>query len=140
MFQRRYTKHTIFRVLVFFTLLGICSGVWAGGGRQKQDSLAGIYYGVIPAADCPGIAVVALFNDEGSYKITYQYIDRSVDVLVYTGKYTYDASAKMITLDSSDLPPYYKTGKHGLKQLDMEGKEIKGRHGGFYNLRKVKSP
>ena len=130
-------KNTILTVLVFFAFLGICSSAWAGGDREKQDNWTGIYIGVIPAADCPGIAVVAIFNDEGRYKITYQYIDREVDVLVYTGNYKYDEAAKMITLDGKDLPPYYKLGKRGLTQLDMDGKEIKGKLAGNYKLRKV---
>ena len=130
-------KKSISIPVLFLVLVGICSSVWAGGGKED---LSGIYIGVIPAADCPGIAVVAIFNAEGEYKITYQYIDRSVEILTYTGSYTYDGKTETITLNSKDLPPYYKVNKKSLTQLDMEGNRITGKLGDLYRLRKVKTP
>ena len=125
-------------VFAFFVLLLINSMVWAGGGGEKRDDLPGIYYGVIPAADCPGIAVVVILNTAGQYKITYQYIDRSTEVLTYTGTFSYDEKTKTITLDGKDSPSYYKAGKNSLTQLDMEGKEITGQLAEKYRLSKVK--
>ena len=127
-------------MIVFLALLGLCSSAWAGGGKEKQDGLAGIYFGIIPAADCPGIAVVAIFNAQGEYKITYQYIDRSTDVLTFTGSYTYDEKTEMITLSGNNLPPYYKVNKKSLTQLDMQGNKITGNLGDLYKLRKLKNP
>lgn len=124
-------------VIVFFVL---CSCVWASGGKEKQDDVTGIYIGVIPAADCPGIVVVAILNAEGKYKITYQYIDRGTEVLTFTGSYTWDGATKMITLDGGELPSYYKADKDSLTQLDMEGKKITGKLSDLYKLRKVKIP
>ena len=125
---------------ILFILLVICSNAWAGGNKEKQDNWAGIYIGVIPAADCPGIAVVAILNDEGKYKITYQYIDRDEAVLTFTGAFTWDEKAKTITLNSKALPPHYKVKGDTLIQLDMEGKEISGKLADNYVLRKVKFP
>jgi len=133
-------KKTVSTVIIFMVFLGICSGAWAGGGKEKQNDLAGMYIGIIPAADCPGIAVVAILNTEGKYYITYQYIERGVEVFPFTGTYTWDEKTKIITLDSGKLPRYYKAGKNSLTQLDMEGKEITGNLGDLYKLRKVRTP
>ena len=133
-------KKTISTVIIFVALLGICSVAWAGGGKEKQNDLAGMYMGIIPAADCPGIAVVVILNAEGKYKITYQYIDRGVEVFPYAGTFTWDEKTKIITLDSRDLPRYYKVDKNGLTQLDKDGNEIKGNLADLYKLRKVRTP
>ena len=130
-------KKTILSIIVVFAFLFVCTGVWAGGRKDKGMHPEGIYIGVIPAADCPGIAVVAILNTQGEYKITYQYIDRGVEVFTFTGIYKLDEASRMITLDGKNLPPYYKVGKHGLTQLDMEGNDIKGKLRDLYKLRKV---
>ena len=131
-------KKTILVLIALFVLLAIGSNIWAGG--RKQDNWAGMYYGVIPAADCPGIAVVVILNNEGKYKITYQYIDRDTEVLTFSGTYKWDEKARIITLDSNKLPPYYKVIGNKLLQLDMEGKEITGKLANNYMLRKVHFP
>ena len=133
-------KNIISKLIIIAALFGICSGAWAGGGKEKQNDLPGIYIGVIPAADCAGIAVVAILGAEGNYTITYQYIGKSAEVSTFTGTFTYDAAAKMITLDGKNLPPYYKVNKKGLTQLDKDGNEIKGNLADLYKLRKVRTP
>ena len=104
---------------------------------SSVDDPSGIYAGVIPAADCPGISVVAILNSNGTYKVTYQYIDRGDSLFTYTGAYKWDAASKMITLDARDLPSYYRPGKNSLTQLDLDGKEIKGKTAAMYILRKI---
>ena len=130
----------ISKVLIFCVLLGIGSGVWAGGRGDSQNvpRWAGIYTGVIPAADGPGISVVAILRADMSYKITYQYIDRGTELLVFTGTFEWDDRARTIALDSRALPPYYRVGRNSLTQLDMEGKRITGSLAKNYELRMVR--
>ena len=134
-------KNIIRSIIMFLVFCAICSGAWAGGSSENQNKSqwAGIYSGVIPAADCPGIVVVAILNANGQYRITYQYIDRGTEVFVYSGTFKYDEKAKTITLDSGDLPRFYKSGKNSLTQLDLEGNIIKGQFADNYVLRKVKT-
>jgi uncharacterized lipoprotein NlpE involved in copper resistance len=124
--------------LVCFLGISSCA---TGGAREKHDApfWAGMYYGVIPAADCPGIAVVAIFNTSGSYTITYQYIDRDVPVVTFSGNFTWDEKTKTITTDERHLPSY-KGRRDKLIQLDMEGKKITGKLARNYILRKVMFP
>jgi len=123
-------------IIISLVFLLVSSGLWAGGGSEK-NAYDGIYHGVIPAADCPGIAVVLILNTEGQYKLTYQYIDRGVELFTSSGTFTYDGKTKMITLNAGNLPSYYRMGKNKLTQLDMEGKEITGQFARNYILRKV---
>ena len=127
-------------VIVFLIPLLICSNACVGGGMEKQDDLTGIYIGLIPDASCLGIVVVAILNAEGDYGITYQYINNSTEIFIFTGTYIWDRASKMITLDSKELPPYYRVDDQGLTQLDLKGKEIPGNLGDLYKLKKVKPP
>ena len=132
-------KKTVSRLMMFAGLILVCSGIWAGGAKEKQDDLPGIYYGVIPAADCPGIAVLVILNAQSQYKITYQYIDRGDELITFTGNFTYDEQAGTITLNSMEEPSY-KAGKNTLTHLDMDGKVITGNLSDLYILRKVRTP
>ena len=127
-------RKVLFTAALFFSLF-IVSCASAGNGNNAD--WAGIYTGVIPAADCPGISVVAILNANGNYKITYQYIDRDVSVLTYEGIFKWDDASKIITLDGKGLPAYYRVGKQSLTQLDIYGEEITGRLAKNYVLRKV---
>ena len=121
--------------MALFVSLFILSCASVGGGNSSNP--AGIYAGVIPAADCPGISVVVILNANDTYKITYQYIDRGDSLFSYTGTYKWDAATKMVTLNSNELPSYYRVGGQSLTQLDLEGKEIKGAFAKMYILRKI---
>ena len=138
-------KTFISSAIIFFVLLGMGSCVSTGRGKENNavPSWAGMYSGVLPAADCPGISMVVILNGDGNgsdgiYKITYYYIDRDERLFTFTGKLSWDRAANLITLDSEHLPRYYKTGKDSLIQLDTGGKEITGELANHYKLIKVK--
>ena len=127
-------KKTIFALIIFVILILACS--CASTATQDFPEWAGIFTGVIPAADCPGISVVAILKTNGTYKITYQYIDRGDELFTYTGIFTWDEKAKAITLDSSNIPSYKVKGNF-LIHLDMEGKEIEGKLADKYKLKRL---
>jgi len=126
-------KILLVMVLFFSLFILSCASVKDDG----NSGLAGIYAGVIPAADCPGISVVVILSANDTYKITYQYIDRDDKLFVFTGTFSRDTASKLITLNSRELPAYYRVGPQSLIQLDMEGKEIKGEFAKMYILRKI---
>ena len=123
-------------MIIFFTVLSICSCSSSGGQNQTFPAWAGIYYGVIPAADCPGISVVVILNTDRTYKITYQYIDRDDELFVFTGTFKWEEYSKMITLDNNPTPSYRMQGQY-LLHLDLEGKEITGKLANNYKLNKL---
>ena len=130
-------KNTIPSVIILVTLLGICSCASTGGAREKPDDWPGVYAGVIPSAGGSGFSVVAIFKADRTYKISYHYIDREDKLYVDTGTFEYNDAARLITLNNSELPPYYKVEKQSLLQLDIEGNVITGKFAGSYRLKKV---
>jgi len=127
------------KIVIFIVIIAVIASasLWAGGGKEKSDNFAGVYYGVIPSASGSGIAVVVILNEGGNYKITYQYIDRDNGFFTYTGKYLFDNKTGIVTLDSVDLPRYYKIGNKSLTQLDAESKKITGKLARNYILKKI---
>lgn len=104
-------------------------------GHNAENSLDydGTYYGVLPAADCPGINVTLTLNKDKSYTIVNDYIERSS----YTEKGTYEVNENTLTLvteknDSS----FYKIGENTLQMLDREKKVIESPFSDMYFLRK----
>ncbi|MDR3312440.1 MAG: copper resistance protein NlpE [Spirochaetaceae bacterium] len=124
---------------IFFALLVLnffSCGTTKFSPKNKFD-WTGTYTGVIPAADAPGINVEVTLNNDGIYKISYQYIERGDDLFINTGTFTWNNDGSTIILDSKELPPYYKVGKNTLTQLDMSGKKIVGTFAGNYVLKKA---
>jgi len=128
-------KKTVLKIAVSLIILIICSCATSGANTGNQ--ITGIFTGTIPAADCPGIVVVAILEPSGYFKFTYQYIDRDAALVTYTGTYTFDEKSKTITLSRNDLPPFYKLKGNYLIQLDLDKNEIKGDLAKMYRLRKL---
>ena len=106
--------------------------------HNSRNSLnwEGVYAGTIPAASSPGINVQLTLNEDETYQISYQYIDRAGGIFTENGKFTWDKTGNIITLKTSDFPPYYQVGENRLTQLDMSGKAITGSLADNYVLRK----
>jgi len=108
--------------------------------NPAKDSLdwEGVYEGTIPAADCEGINVsIELFKDQ-SYQMSYEYIGKSTEPILWKGKFKWDNTGNIIILDAKDSTPcYYKVEKTKLIQLDMKGKPNKGNLAENYYIWKV---
>ena len=120
--------------------MGICFSACAGSGSKNAPVWEGMFTWVIPAASGPGISVVAILNADKTYRITYHYIDRGTEVYVFTGSFEWNEKTKTVTLDNSEIPPYYLAGKNTLTQLDGEGNKITGPLADNYQLRRVTIP
>ena len=96
----------------------------------------GLYWGVVPAADSPGIDVRIALNRDETYNVRYQYLGRN-DVFVFTGYFIWDDLGETIILDDDSLPRYYKVGENTLLQLDMQGNRITGELADKYILVKI---
>lgn len=126
-----------------FLLLGLGScgstGKAIDAAHNSRNSLNwdGVYRGVIPAADGPGINVEITLGIDGTYSISYQYIDRGGEVFTGTGTFQWNDTGSAIVLDVKDMPPHYQVGENTLIQLDMAGKKIAGALADNYILKKV---
>jgi uncharacterized lipoprotein NlpE involved in copper resistance len=104
---------------------------------ETDPDWPGVYTGVTPAADCPGIEVQLTLNSDGTFALQYQYIDRDVGVFSHEGTFTWDETGRIVILDIENYPPYYETASNRLIQLDMQGNRITGDLADLYVLKKV---
>jgi uncharacterized lipoprotein NlpE involved in copper resistance len=126
-----------------FSLLGLgacgSTGKAIDTAHNSRNSVnwAGVYRGVIPAADGPGINVEIILDNDGTYSISYQYIDRGDDVFTEAGTFQWNDAGSAIVLDAKDMPPHYQVGENILIQLDMAGEKITGALADNYILKKA---
>jgi uncharacterized lipoprotein NlpE involved in copper resistance len=120
------------------TLLGSCvSSKAATNTPELSLNWAGIYSGVTPAADGPGIEVQITLNTDKTFTLQYKYIDRIDSIFMHEGSFTWDKKGEIIILDIENTPPYYKVEENKLIQLDMQGKRITGDLADHYVLEKA---
>ena len=96
----------------------------------------GVYSGMIPAADGPGIAVSITLNTDYTFEARYRYINRIDDEFFFNGTFSWDDTGGIITLDSGNIHPKYRVGESVLFLLDMAGNRITGDLEEYYILRK----
>jgi len=135
-------------IAVLFINLASCTS--KSGSKEAQDGVVidaahnsrnsldwdGIYTGIIPCADCEGIKVQITLNFDETYQVSYLYLGKSDIPETFSGKFTWDAAGRTITLDTENFPSRYKVGENRLILLDMEGNLITGQHADMYVLTK----
>ena len=120
----------LFALIFTISLLGICScGTTNHNAKDKLD-WDGVYTGIVPGADS-SIKVEITLKRDGTYNVSYQYIDKSNDVFTTTGTFVWKDN-NIIKLDNNEIPPYYLIGKNTLTQLNMAGEKIDGIHANMY--------
>lgn len=107
----------------------------AGDTSENALDWNGTYEATVPCADCPGIKTSLTLNNDKTFSITEEYLERkskSED----KGTFTWDATGSIITLKGKTANYKYKVGENMLIQLDMEGKEIDGPNKDLYVFKK----
>lgn len=107
----------------------------AGDTSENALDWAGTYEATIPCADCPGIKTSLTLNDDKTFSISEEYLERN-SKNQDKGSFTWDATGSMITLKGKSANYKYKVGENMLIQLDMEGKEIDGPNKDLYVFKK----
>ena len=127
----------LFFLIVIFLISSCALAANRADSRMDHEIWAGVYSGIIPAADGPGIDVLLTLNADKTYELRYSYIDRGEATWVLTGNLRWDAATRIITLDIDNFPSYYKVGDQILTQLDLDRRVITGELAGNYTLRKI---
>lgn len=134
-------KKVLYAVLVVLVFAGICAcgrkAIDAAHNSRNSVNWDGLYAGVLPAASSPGINARIQLNKDGSYEISYQYIDRGDERFEAAGIFVWNEAGSVIILDAEGFPPYYQVAENRLIQLDMEGNAITGPLAESYVLTKV---
>ncbi|WP_273006445.1 copper resistance protein NlpE [Chryseobacterium sp.] len=107
----------------------------AGDTSENSLDWNGTYEAVVPCADCPGIKTSLTLNDDKTFSITEEYLDRN-SKNQNKGSFTWDTTGSVITLKGKTANYKYKVGENILIQLDMDGKEIDGPHKDLYIFKK----
>ncbi|GHV11134.1 hypothetical protein FACS189491_01830 [Spirochaetia bacterium] len=134
-------KFLVFVAALSFFGLGACvstgKAIDAAHNSRNSVNWAGVYRGVLPAADGPGINVEITLGEDEAFTISYQYIDRDGEVFTEAGTFQWNDAGSAIVLDVKDMPPHYQVGENILIQLDIAGKKITGAFADNYILKKV---
>jgi len=128
-----------FVFLVALAILGSClsdRGVVDIHNSRISLSWDGVYTGTIPSANGSGINVRLKLNNDETFELTYEYIDKPVNPVTNTGSFKWNDTGHIINLGIPETPSYYRVAQNKLIQLDMAGKPITGKLADMYILTK----
>lgn len=104
--------------------------------RNSLDWM-GAYEGTLPCADCEGIKTIIVLNENGTFTLREEYIQRSNLIDENKGKFYWNDSGLIITLEGEDgFKRSFKVVENAIIHLDNEGNEITGELAGHYRLTK----
>ena len=86
---------------------GAPSGADPAHNSRNSLDWAGMYEGVLPCADCPGVQTRLTLNRDESYELSSLYLDRDSAARVVRGRFSWQPSGNAITLE----------GQHGGQQF-----------------------
>ena len=98
---------------------------------------AGVYTGILPCADCDGIKVELILNNDETYEISYLYLGKSEEAFVFSGTFSWNETGNKIFLPRDGFPTFFQVGKGVLFQLDRFGNRITGELEDMYILTKI---
>lgn len=100
----------------------------------------GTYIGRIPTASGEGMNVTITLTQDETYKKTISYEGKNDTPIETTGKYKWDDTGSIITLEGEELPNQYFVEENQLVQLDTEGKRVEGELADKQILKQVETP
>jgi heat shock protein HslJ len=91
--------------------------------HNSQNALdwAGIYQGVLPCVDCPGIKARLTLVNDGSYTLDSQQLKQDAQVLSVSGRFTWQPDGNTILLDSAGAGQQFAVGEGRLILLNPDG-------------------
>lgn len=98
----------------------VASPVDSHTSRNSLD-WAGVYEGVLPCADCPGIQTRLTLGSDGTFERQTRYLDRETLPRTERGHFSWHASGNAILLDAHGDGQQYAVGEGRLIQLNRDG-------------------
>lgn len=92
----------------------------AHNSRNALD-WAGVYEGVTPCADCPGIKMRLTLQKDGRFELSTQYLERPVAPQTVRGPFSWNAAGNTITLEAAGSNQQFRVGEGRLLQLNRDG-------------------
>lgn len=105
--------------------------------HTSQNSLdwMGTYESTLPCADCPGIKTTIVLNDNDTFAITNEYLERNTKT-EDVGEIMWHDNGSVVHLKGKQTDIKLKVVENGLIHLDQEGKEIDGEFKNLYHFKK----
>lgn len=112
----------------------------ADANHNSNNSLdwVGIYSGVTPCADCPGIKTDITLGKDNTYSLSEQYLEKEKTPRTFKGKFNWDEKGSIITLDAEGDHHKFKVMENKLQILDKFGDAKQGGRADEFMLAKVK--
>jgi len=140
-------RHFLFSAILLALVMTSCKPA-APSSQTSADpvdtgrpSLAGLYQGVTPCADCAGIETSLGLSDGMVFTLELKYAGKEPpEVIQQSGRYAWSDSGDMIILggiDSTRLPTRFLVDGERLIQLDLSGNRITGDLADRYILSKL---
>lgn len=98
----------------------VASPVDSHTSRNSLD-WAGVYEGMLPCSDCPGIKTRLTLGSDGTFERQTQHLDRETVPRTELGQFTWQASGNVISLDANGGGQQYAVGEGRLILLNRDG-------------------
>lgn len=107
-------------------------------GHYAENSLDywGVYKGILPAADGPGIETTLVINDDDTFNLTSVYVDRDTTI-EEKGTYTLEKGYMTLSFGGDQEAQYYFIGENRATRLNADKEFIAGELADQYVLNKV---
>ncbi|ANE53491.1 hypothetical protein SY85_13920 [Flavisolibacter tropicus] len=124
-------------ILLFLLFLSCKSPSKMPDTSKTSLDWQGSYSGIVPCADCEGIATTIVLNADKSYALSTHYLGKDQTVNNANGTFSWNKEGNTIMLNGmKNGPLYYKVVENQLIQLDQQGKTITGPNANRYILAK----
>jgi len=92
---------------------GTSPGAKPDAAHSSRNSLdwAGVYEGVLPCADCPGIQTRLTLSRDETYELSTLYLDRDKVPRIVRGRFSWQPSGNAITLDAEGGAKQFLVGE-----------------------------
>lgn len=108
--------------------------------KEMEKELAGeSFTGIIPCADCEGIAYQISFFANSHYQSSSMYIGDSNKKIIEEGSWSVDQDSTIILRNEEGTEKFMRIEDGNLQILDLDGKEVEGQLAGMYMLRNTRS-
>lgn len=108
-----------------------------GHDSRRSVDWTGTYRGVLPCADCAGIATEVTLRADGRYRRRQHYRGERAEPVVETGRFRWDDDGGVVALGEGPARPRYRVGENVLFHLDRNGERIEGDLAARYRLDKL---
>lgn len=104
--------------------------------NEKTEEISGVYAGLLPCADCPGIETTLTINPDNSFEISQVYIDRDSGPFISSGKITKGDKDNIWVFKNRYNETFYQFEDSALIMLNKDQERIQGLLEEHYILKK----